>query len=234
MRHFKHIMANAVAQQGSAAEVERRLCQYWPTPLTEAELVVLDDQVALAAIAKTIFSAGFSWKVVELKWGEILQAMDGLDPYAVAMWPDERLDSLMNDTRVIRHYTKLSAIRSNAQWLLELVEAHGSVGQFLAPYQQTKKGQLIELFWLFKREGAHLGGKSGSLALRRMGVDSFVLTPDVIRALQREDVLDPKATNEANTKRGQLAAQQAFYDWQQQSGRTYQDISRILALTVAS
>lgn len=236
MRSFQHIYADAVTQHGSDAEVQHRLRQYWPQPLSTQALSKIDGQIALSAIAKTIFQAGFSWRVVELKWPDILAAMDDLDPYMVAMWPDERLEALVSDTRVIRHYAKLNAIRDNAQWLLELIDDYGSIGHWLAPYQDVNesKGQVVELFWQLKKSGAWLGGRSGSLALRRMGLDTFVLTPDVIRALQREEILDPASRTTENSKRGQQAAQDAFNIWHAESGKSFQDISRILALTIAA
>lgn len=227
---FAEIHAFAVAQHGSSQAVEERLQHYWAIPKTADELAAMDDAEALSAIAKTIFQAGFSWKVVEQKWPEISQAMDDFNPYAVAMWPDERLEALLQDRRVIRHYTKLQAIRENAQWLLEVAGEHGSFCQWLAAWPRE---QLVELVLVCRKQGSRLGGNSAFLALRRMGKDSFVMTPDVVRALQREQVIDPQASNPVNTKAGLYAAQNAFNVWQAQSGRGLQDISRILAMTVA-
>lgn len=231
LRAFELIYANAVAQLGSETELKERLTYYWAQPKSPSELAALADSEALSAMAKSIFQAGFSWRVVEQKWPDIHAAMDAFDPFAVAMWPDERIDRLMSDKRVIRYYAKLLAIRDNAQWILEVAEANGSFGQWLVAQQAAGVSQ-AEMFWVLKQQGSRLGGMTGPLALRRMGYDCYIVTKDVIRALQREAVLDIDQGNPGNSKKALYSCQQAFDVWHQQSGRSYQDISRILAHTV--
>jgi 3-methyladenine DNA glycosylase Tag len=84
------------------------------------------------------------------------------------------------------------------------------------------------LLELLKARGARLGGLAGSLALRTMVKDSFLLSTDVVTALKREGVIDGPGTS----RRALQAIQGAFNGWMAESGRGLTQISRVLALTV--
>ena len=81
---------------------------------------------------------------------------------------------------------------------------------------------------VLKKRGSRLGGTTGQLALRFMGKESFILTGDVVNALIRENVID----NDRMSKKNLSAAQAAFNDWKTTSGRSLNEISRILAFSV--
>ncbi len=61
-----------------------------------------------------------------------------------------------------------------------------------------------------------------------MGRDGFLMSPDVVRRLELEGVIASAPTS----KRAMDAAQAAFNAWQAQSGRSFSEISRVLALSV--
>jgi len=79
-----------------------------------------------------------------------------------------------------------------------------------------------------KTRGSRLGGATGSYALRRMGVDGFMLSKDVSAALVREKVVDKAPTS----KKALAAVQSAFNDWHEESGRPLTQISQVLAMSV--
>jgi 3-methyladenine DNA glycosylase Tag len=64
--------------------------------------------------------------------------------------------------------------------------------------------------------------------LRGMGVDSFILTRDVVRALVREGVVEKAPT----AKRDLARVQAAFNQWSEESGRPLTQISRVLACSI--
>ncbi|HSM19311.1 MAG TPA: 3-methyladenine DNA glycosylase, partial [Hyphomicrobiales bacterium] len=71
-------------------------------------------------------------------------------------------------------------------------------------------------------------GTSGQYFLRTMGVDGFVLSRDVVRALIREGVVDREPTSQRD-----LAKVQAAFDhWRAESGRPMAQISRTLACSI--
>ncbi len=61
-----------------------------------------------------------------------------------------------------------------------------------------------------------------------MGVDSFVLTRDVVRAFIREGVVEKDPTSQRDLAK----VQAAFNDWRAESGRSMSEISRTLAASV--
>jgi 3-methyladenine DNA glycosylase Tag len=62
-----------------------------------------------------------------------------------------------------------------------------------------------------------------------VGKDTFCLTRDVVGALVRQGVVDRNPT----AKRDLQQVQDAFNEWQQQSGRPLCEISRILSCSIA-
>ena len=64
--------------------------------------------------------------------------------------------------------------------------------------------------------------------LRRVGVDTPIMSRDVVAALIREGVVDKAVT----AKRDLAKVQEAFDAWRGQSGRPLAQISRVLAASV--
>ncbi len=96
----------------------------------------------LAVMSKAVFHSGMSWKVVEAKWPDIMEAMRNFDPVAIAFLSEKELDELAQDRRVIRNRRKLAAIVKNARAMRELEEEHGSFQAYLrshSDYNATEK-----------------------------------------------------------------------------------------------
>jgi DNA-3-methyladenine glycosylase I len=89
----------------------------------------LDDY--LAVMSKVVFQSGMSWRMVDTKWPEIREAMDGFKVRTVAGYGPADIDRLAADRRVIRNRRKLEAIAGNAARLLELDAEHGSFQAYL-------------------------------------------------------------------------------------------------------
>lgn len=85
----------------------------------------------LEFMSKSVFQSGISWRVVENKWPGVREAMRGFDPPTIATLGEPELDELAQDSRMIRHRRKLSAISANAQRMLELEAEHGSFQAYL-------------------------------------------------------------------------------------------------------
>jgi 3-methyladenine DNA glycosylase Tag len=221
MRSFESLYETAAARKGGGRALETLI----PKPVAAARLAKIGDDRWLSAIAKSIFQAGFNWKVVENKWDDIEAAYDGFDPHVVAFQSDDDLDALVRDPRVIRHWKKLKAIRSNAHYLVELAEEYGSAARYFADFPSPR---YVDLLADMKRRGAYLGGTTAQYFLRRMGKDSFLLSRDVVAALQREQVFDGSPTS----KRALASIQAAFNDWVDDGGKSLTRVSRVLAFTV--
>jgi hypothetical protein len=85
------------------------------------------------------------------------------------------------------------------------------------------------LFALMKARGSRLGGMTGQRVLRNMGKDTFIITADVVRCLQRGGL---DIGDQPGTKRDLGLVQHAFNEWHAQSGLPYSHISRICACSL--
>ena len=85
----------------------------------------------LEAMSKSVFQSGISWDVVHAKWPTIREALDGFDVDTVAAYDDEKLDELVQDTRVIRSRQKLAAIIHNANRMIEIDQAYKGFKKYL-------------------------------------------------------------------------------------------------------
>lgn len=221
MRRFDEIFAIAADRKGGADVLESLLAR----PKPPEELAAIPDDRWLAQFSEMIFKSGFNWKVIEAKWPGFEEAFAGFDVGRCSMMDDAWLDDLLRDTRIVRHGAKIQSVRDNAVMLRDLAEAHGSAARCFADWPREDFVGLLELL---KKRGNRLGGNTGAYALRFMGVDSFIPSQDVVARLVAEGVID-----KAPSSKGAMArVQTAFNDWAEQSGRSFTEISRVLAMSV--
>ena len=76
-----------------------------------------------------------------------------------------------------------------------------------------------------KKNGARLGGGTGSYLLRYMGKESYIMSASVVARLAAEGVVDKAPSS----KKAWAAVQAAFNQWQDESGESLTAISRVLA-----
>ena len=221
MKKFERLYELAASRKGGAEALEKLI----PKPKSAAALARVPDDRWLSGMAKAVFRAGFNWKVVENKWSEIEEAFDGFDPRGVAFMSDDDLDVLVRDPRIIRHWKKLKAIRANAQYVVDLAAEHGSAAKYFAHYPSS---EYIGLLDDIKKRASFLGGTTGQYFLRELKKDSFILSRDVVAALQREKVFDGTPTSKTSLR----AIQGAFNEWVDDGGESLTRVSRVLAFTV--
>ncbi|MCG7519232.1 DNA-3-methyladenine glycosylase I [Ruegeria sp. Ofav3-42] len=220
MRHFEEIFAIAADRHGGPAALDAKLSK----PKSPAELAAMPDDRWLSIITKCVFQAGFNWKVIENKWGGFEAAFDGFDVGRCAFMDDEKFDALLQDTRIVRNGTKISTVRDNAAFLLELRE-EGGAGQVLGGWPSS---DYIGLLAMLAKRGSRLGGASAQYAMRFAGRDSFILSQDVTARLVAEGVVGKIPTS----KKAMAAVQEAFNTWMDQSNRSLTEISRVLAMSL--
>ena len=218
---FAEIHAVAAARKGGAAAVDALLTD----PKTADALAAIPDDRWLSEISKRVFQAGFNWTVVESKWPAFERVFAGFDVGRMALMSDDDLDGYLKADGIIRHAKKILSIRENAAFLRALAAEHGSAAAAIARWPRE---DLSGLLWLLKTRASRLGGVTGMYVLRFMGVDSYIVSGDVTRALVREGVI----AKAASSRRDLDAVQAAFNHWAGESGRPFNHISRILALSV--
>lgn len=170
-----------------------------------------------------IFSTGLNQKMVLNKWADFEEVFLGFVPSKIAFFSEDDIGRLMDDTRIIRHLGKIRATHHNALAMIELEKEYGSFGNYLADWPET---DCIGLWEDLKNRFKQLGGNSGPYFLRMMGKDSFMLTPDVVKALNKLDVASGKLTS----KRDRAKVQTAFNTWHDETGSPYSELSRTLAI----
>lgn len=221
MRDFAEIYEIAATRHGGEAEVETRLAR----PLPAATLASIADDRWLAGMTRAIFQAGFNWKVIENKWPGFEEAFDGFDIAVCANRLPDSFDALTHDKRIVRNPAKIAAVQANAQFIDEIVAQRGSFARWIVDWPHAG---YVDLLAELGRRGSRLGGATAQYFLRAMGVDGFIFSKDVVARLIAEGVLDRSPT----THKAQRAAQAAFDGWAEESGRSFTEISRVLALSV--
>lgn len=218
---FKHFIELAHQRKGGAAAVNDLL----PQIASRKELEARGDDRYLAAITKCVFRAGFVWRVIENKWPGFEEAFSGFVPLYWQQVPPERLEALAKDERIVRNMQKIATVPRNAFMIVEASEEHGGFGRFLANWPSSDQVGL--LLWL-KKNGSRLGGASAQYFLRMVGWDGFVLSRDVVVALQNHNLMDATPGSQKALKQ----AQQVFNQWHAETGLPYAHLSKILSLTL--
>ena len=220
-RPFDALFALAAARKDGAEAFEQTLL----TPKTPAQLAAIPDDRWLAAMARAVFQAGFSWKVVATKWPGFEDAFWAFAPGRCSLMSDDDLDTLLKDRRIIRNGAKIRSVAENATFLCELAAEHGTAANAFANWPAEDYAGLL---MLLKKRASRLGGTSAQYFLRTMGVDGFVLSRDVVRALIREGVVEKEPTS----RRDLALVQEAFDHWRSESGRPMTQVSRTLACSI--
>jgi 3-methyladenine DNA glycosylase Tag len=95
---FAAILEAARTRHGAAA-LQARL----PQPKTSDQLKATPDDRYLSQMSLRIFRAGLKHSVVDAKWPAFEEVFYRFDPRRVCAMPDETLEGLTADTRLIRH-----------------------------------------------------------------------------------------------------------------------------------
>lgn len=219
--HFSQIIERAAARKGGLSAVKALTGR----PLNTAALQAYSSADWLAAFSKKVFQSGFVWRVVEQKWPGFEAVFFYFSPEKLLMLSDEMWVAKAQDPRIIRNSNKVMTIRTNAQMIYELTLEHGSFSALIANWPSD---DIIGLWALLKKRGARLGGNTGPYALRAMGKDTFLLSQDIETYFRAHQLIDGGLTSLGNLRK----IQQQFNTWQQQSGLSYQEMSRIVAMSV--
>lgn len=222
MTSFQTLYDLAAINKGSPAMLEQVL----PSTATPKELSKITDDRYLSMMTRCIFRAGFVWRIIDYKWPGFENAFANFNPLAVAHFSDERLEQLAQDPTIVRHFTKIVAVRNNAVYVLDQQRRHGSFAAFIAAWPTE---DIVGLWLELKKQGSRLGGNSGPMMLRSMGKDTFLITKDVCDALVHHGFIDKFSVN---SQRDLRRVQDIFNSLCEQSGRSLSEVSRILACTV--
>ncbi len=222
MQKFSQIRKLAEQRHGKAA-IARMLDE--TSAKTKAELAKVPDDRYLSMATRCIFQSGFNWKVIEAKWPGFEEAFEGFDLGRWSLASDDDIARLLADKRVVRNGAKLSTVPENARYFTAKSKEHSGVGKWIGNWPAADHvGLLAEL----AEHGSRLGAATGQYFLRFVGKDSFILSRDVSAALVRAGVIEKSATS----KKAMAAVQDAFNQWNEESGLSLTATSRVLARSI--
>lgn len=219
---FTQIQERAEARKGGAAGLEKLL----PKLATAKTLKETPDDRYLAMMTKCINQAGFSWKVIENKWPQFEEAFFGFDVFKLGLLSPEQWEAYASDKRVVRNWQKIKALQENVYFVSEVSRTHGSFGHFIAQWPVDDQ---VGLMRYLKKHGSRLGGQSALWFLRRIGKDCFILSQDVVVALNGVGL---DVAQSPTSQRDLKKIQQQFNEWHKETKLPYSHLSRILACSV--
>lgn len=217
---FSQIYARAAERKGGEAVLESMLA----TPLSAEQLEQIGDDRWLAAFTQKVFQSGISWQVVRNKWPNFEEVFFGFDIEKMLLMPTEMWERKATEPAIIRHLAKVMTIPENAHMIHAAAVEHGSFSSMVANWPQD---DITGLWRYLKKHGKRLGGNTGPYTLRIMGKDTFILSGDVEAYLRQTGIID----GGRDTQKSLTAAQSAFSEWQQESGRPLCQISQIIAFS---
>lgn len=220
MSEFAAIEAAALARLGGPDALAARLA----VPKSAAELAAMPDDRYLSAMSLRIFRAGLKHSLVDAKWPAFEEVFHQFEPKRVQAMPDEAVEALLGDARLIRHFAKLKAVQANAAAMVELAGQQGGMGAYLAAWPADDS---LGLWADLGRRFRQLGGNSAPYFLRMVGKDTFLLTDWVMRGLVHWRICAAPPTSKAD----RAAVQRQFGAWAAATGRPYCQLSQILALS---
>lgn len=222
MASFSLIHQRAAERKGGKS----RLASLLPDVRTAEHLAQTGNDRYLAMMAKAINQAGFNWTVIENKWPQFEEAFFGFDPDKLSQLPEERWEAYTADKRVVRNWQKIKAVMENVGFILDESARHGSFGNFMAQWPEDDQ---VGLMAHLKKHGSRLGGQTAQWFMRYVGKDCFVITRDMVAAIQQTGV---EIRDNPTSKRDMGLIQQTMNRWHEESGLPYTHLSMIAAYSV--
>ncbi len=224
MHQFRIIRERAKKRKGG----EKALKSLLKPVVSKSALTEKGDDRFLAAMARAINQAGFNWTVIANKWPQFEEAFFEFDITTLGCMPPERWEAYMEDKRVVRHWPKIKAVMENTYFIQDIARRHGSFAKFIAEWPENDQ---VGLMLYLKKHGSRLGGNSGQWFLRNVGKDCFVLSADVITAVQDAGI---DIADNPTSKRDLVKVQQTFNTWHEETGLPYTHLSQIAGFSVGT
>ena len=103
----------------------------WGTP-------VYDDDTLFEFLILETFQAGLSWITVLRKRENFRKAFDNFDYKKVATYNQKKVDTLLQDSGIIRNKLKVNATITNAQSFMKIQEEFGSFSAYIWEFVKGK------------------------------------------------------------------------------------------------
>lgn len=222
MEKFDSIHQRALDRKGGP----KALAAFLPKVKTPAAVKKIADDRFLSEMSRCVFQAGFVWRVVDKKWDDFERVFFKFAPHKIVLLSPEQIEAIGQNPAIIRNMQKIISVQNNAQYIVDTAHKHGSFANMVAEWPA---GDHIGLYRALKQGGSRLGGATGPRSLRNLGIDTFVLSSDVVHCLIHAGV---DIAKNPTSQKDMRAIQSAFNEWHEQSGLPYTHLSRVAACSV--
>jgi DNA-3-methyladenine glycosylase I len=110
---------------------------------------VHDDRLLFEFLVLEGAQAGLSWSTILNKREGYRQAFDNFDAMKVASYDEAKIESLLNNSAIVRNRLKINAAITNAQAFIKVQDEFGSFDNYI---WQFVEGQPIQNNWQEHRE----------------------------------------------------------------------------------
>ena len=114
---------------------------------TEWGFPVTEDRTLFEKICLEGFQSGLSWLTILRKRENFRAAFDNFEYAEVARYDGSDIERLLGDAGIVRHRGKIEATINNARAMAELVEAEGSLYEFVSRYRPDPATRPSPLTW---------------------------------------------------------------------------------------
>ncbi|GGI92450.1 DNA-3-methyladenine glycosylase I [Legionella impletisoli] len=105
---------------------------------TEWGVPVFDDRVLFELLILEGMQAGLSWLTVLKKRENFRQSFDNFNAKLIAQYDQSKIESLLNNTGIIRNHLKINATIQNAKAFLEIQKKYGSFSDYVWQFVDGK------------------------------------------------------------------------------------------------
>lgn len=105
--------------------------QEWGVP-------VYDDQKLFEFLVLETFQSGLSWITILRKRNNFKKAFDNFDYKKIAQYQQDKIESLLEDSGIVRNKLKILATINNAQAFIKIQETYGSFSEYIWSYVDGK------------------------------------------------------------------------------------------------
>ncbi|MDO5655112.1 MAG: DNA-3-methyladenine glycosylase I [Flavobacteriaceae bacterium] len=99
---------------------------------------VYDDATQFEFLILETFQAGLSWITILRKRENFRKAFDNFDYKKIALYQEEKIQSLLHDPGIIRNSMKIRAAVNNAQRFIEIQQEFGSFCNYIWGFTNNK------------------------------------------------------------------------------------------------
>ncbi len=99
---------------------------------------VYDDKTIFEFLILETFQAGLSWITILKKRDNFRVAFDDFDYQKIALYNDDKISTLMQNSGIVRNILKLKAAVSNAQAFMKIQTEYGSFSKYIWGFVDDK------------------------------------------------------------------------------------------------